>query len=142
MSTKTYDPNRVIVTFGGIPLTGKDSVKISPSGDRWTKAVGTDGEVARGKSVDDTNEVSVTLLKTSFSNDYLSNMLYADKMTNAGKLPLSITELGGTTLHFWAEAWLKGDPEQELPSSGDVPKIEWIFQTGNTATKIYGGNII
>ena len=92
----TYDPKKVIITFGGVPITGFADgtfVQIDPNAEMWTKKVGADGEVTRSQSNDNTHTVQITLQQSSASNDYLSTCMNADKLTGMGMLPLSITDL-------------------------------------------------
>ena len=51
----TYDPKRVIITFGGTPIGGYADgtfVDIAASSEAFTRKVGADGEVTRSKSAD------------------------------------------------------------------------------------------
>jgi hypothetical protein len=138
---KTYDPKKVIVTFGGNVIDGYADgtfVEVSPSdGDGFKKVVGADGAVGRSKSSDNTNQVSITLLQTSKSNDVLSTIRNTDKLTAKAIMPLSIVDLNGTSLFSWAEAWIKGDPtwskEKEIKDYG------WVFDTGQQSAANFGG---
>lgn len=139
----TYDPKKVIVTFGGVPLSGFTDgtfVQIDPNTEGWTKSVGADGEVVRSFSNDNTHTVQITLQQTSASNDYLSTIHNTDKMTGNGVLPLTITDLNGTTLHFWAEAWISTDPSWGF--GNDVTERQWTFHTGQQSAGNYGGGKI
>ncbi len=142
MAVKTYDPKQVIVTFGGVPISGFADgtfISVSPNNDRFTKAVGADGEVARSKSVDYSHEVTLTLLQTALSNAYLTGILTADQLTNEGKLPLSITDLSGTTLMLWPEAWIRVEPDVEFAK--ETGERAWVFDTGQPAVNVIGGNL-
>lgn len=137
---KTYDPKKVIITFGGVPILGYADgtfVSVTPSNDRFSKAIGADGEVARTKSNDNTHEVTITLIQSSLSNSYLSGILNADRLTNEGVLPLSITDLSGTTLMFWKDAWIRTDPDVEF--SKETGERAWVFDTGQAAVNVIGG---
>jgi len=142
MGTKTYDPAEVIVTFFGVPITGfadGEFVTITPSSERFTKTVGADGLVSRVKSNDNTHEVTITLVKTSLSNDYLSGILAADRFGNAGKGTLQIVNLGGTTLFAWEEAWIRQPPD--VSEDKTITDKAWVFDTGQATIESYGGNI-
>lgn len=140
MATKTYDPNKVIVIFGGIPISGFADgtfINIVAAADRFTKKVGADGEVARAKTNDFTNEVTLTLLQTSLSNTYLSTVANLDRLSNAGALPLLITDTNGDTLESWGTAWVK-----KMPDSGfakETGERAWAFDTGQSIIDFVGG---
>lgn len=138
--TKTYDPKQVVVTFLGVPLQGFADgtfITITPSAERFTKAVGADGEVARGKSNDNTSEVTLTLIQTSESNTYLSSVQLADRTTNAGAGPLSIADLQGQSLFFTESAWIRQEPDVEYAK--EVGERAWVFDTGQSASNVVGG---
>jgi len=140
-AVKTYDPKQIIITFGGVPITGFADgtfLSVSPSGDRFTKIVGADGEVTRSKSNDFTNEVTITLKQSSLSNDYLTGILNADRLANSGKLPLQVKDMLGTTLYFWKEAWIKAPPDVE--EAKEMSDRAWVFDTGQSDIEYHGGN--
>ena len=135
----TYDPKKVIVTFGGMPISGFAAgtfINVTPSADRFTKVVGADGEVSRSKSADNTHEITITLLQSSLSNQYLSGIETLDKISSRGILPLTITDLNGLTIKFWPEAWISADPD--LGYAAEQTDREWTFQTGQIAASNKG----
>ncbi len=133
MSSKvqTYDPKKVIVTFGGTIITGFADgtfIQISAASDLFSKKVGSDGEVARSRSNDDTYEVTLTLMQTSLSNKVLNAFKEADKLSSTGVLPLTITDVSGAGLFFWPQAWIKKSPGGEYAK--EVGDRQWVFDTG------------
>lgn len=142
-SVKTYDPKKVIISFGGVNLSGFPDgtfIEVSPSGDAFVKVVGADGEVARGRSNDDTHEVTLTLLQTSASNSVLSSSLSRDKLLGTGKGPLSIKDIYGGSLYFWPEAWIKADPT--ISYAKEVGERAWVFDTGQVAANNTNANYV
>jgi hypothetical protein len=138
---KTYDFKDVIVTFGGIPISGYEdgtAIEVAPSSDRFTKKVGADGEVARGRSNDDTAEVKLILMQTSLSNTYLNTFLKADRLANAGAKPLHIMDVNGGSLDFFPVAWVKKAPVKGYAK--EVGPREWIFDTGQLADEMVLGD--
>jgi hypothetical protein len=140
---KTYDPKKVIVTFGGVPLTGFADgtfVSVTAPTDRFSKKVGADGEVARTRSNDDTHEVTLTLIQTSLSNSYLSSIAAIDKVSNLGIRPLTITDLSGGTIFFWPQAWIRKTPDTDFAKeSGDRA---WVFDTGQSIEESVNGDFL
>ena len=138
---KNYDPKRVNVFFGGVPITGfadGSFISVTPSSQYWTKVSGADGEKARAKSNDNSHEVTITLMQTSQSNDYLSGILALDRASNAGKLPLTIVDLSGTTKMNWLNAWIRQPPD--VDESKEITERAWVFDTGDIDIEVYGGN--
>ena len=106
----TYDPKMVVITFGGVPITGfaEDSfVECTPSEEGFSRKVGADGEVVRSKSNNRCYDVTVTLLQTSLSNNSLAAAQLSDELTGLGMLPLSITEISSGSEHFFPQAWVE-----------------------------------
>jgi len=114
MGLKVYDPAQVVVVFGGAKIDGmapSSRVKITFP-ELYTKVVGIDGEVGRGKKNDRTASVTIELLQTSASNDVLMAFFIADDASPIGAiLPLMIKNLNGTTLFVTPGAWIKKLPE-------------------------------
>ena len=130
----TYDPKKVIITFGGVPISGYADgtfVQIDPSGDSFTKKVGADGEVARSLSNDNTHTVQITLLQTSLSNNYLRTVMNADKLTGLGMLPLSFTDLNTMEVKFWPQAWVSVEPG--TGRAKEDTDVQWTLHTGQLA---------
>lgn len=143
MPAKTYNAKKVIITYNGIPITGFADgtfLTITPARERSTKKVGADGEVARSKSNDHTHEVTFTLLQTSASNNYLSNLLEVDRLTDVGAYPLQVVDLSGTTLHFWDAAWIKQEADGEF--ANEISDRAWVLDTGQVAANVTGGQIV
>lgn len=140
LTVRTYDPNQIIVTFMGVPLTGfaeGSFVKIKRNGDAFTKSKGADGSVDRVNNNAFDFEVGLTLKQTSPMNEYLSGLLAADQLSNAGTGPMTIMDNNGVTLFAAGQAWVKKDPDVEF--SDKMSDREWTFDTG-AAALLVGGN--
>lgn len=75
-------------------------LKISPVGESFVEALGTDGTLAWSKTNDRRLDIMLTLLQTSSSNDYLSALHLSDvNLPNgAGVGSFVLQDLSGTTL--------------------------------------------
>lgn len=137
---RTYDPKQMVVTFGPVILSGWADgtfLSVSPGDDAFEMRRGADGSVDRtNKNVFDAT-VSFTLMATSPTNQQLSIIHEADKLTNGGVLPLAIKDLNGTTLFAFPQAWIVVAPDAE--SSNSPSDREWRLQTGKGVQNI-GGN--
>ncbi|PWU04930.1 MAG: DUF3277 domain-containing protein, partial [Verrucomicrobia bacterium] len=82
MAVRTYDPKNIICTINGAQISGYteatfiEVVRDSPT---WTKVVGADGLVTRGKTNDFSGTLTLTLKQSSPSNDVLSGLLALDE---------------------------------------------------------------
>lgn len=140
--TRTYDPKQIIITFGGVPISGYADgtfIKVSPAGDRFTRKVGADGEVARSRSNNDCHNVEITLMQTSPGNAALSAVLAEDRFFNTGIRPLQIADINGSVLDFWPDAWIKADPDQEY--SKEVGDRTWMLETGQVGELFIVGKL-
>jgi hypothetical protein len=130
----TYDPKKVIISFGGVPLGGYADgtfVQIEPGSETWVKKVGADGEVSRSLSNDNTHTIQITLKQMSLSNIYLRTVMNADKLTGLGMLPLTFTDMNTGEEHFWPEAWVATNPS--LGRAKEETDLQWTLHTGQQA---------
>lgn len=137
----TYNPKKNIIIYGAKQLTGfaeDDMITIKPLGDGMQIFSGADGEVGRSIDPNSTYEVTVSLAMSSKSNDYLSNCFNKDRKTGNNMLPLIIKDLGGSTLFFAKQAWIKNFPESKRGRK--ISNQDWTFNTGQVDDPIIGGN--
>jgi hypothetical protein len=137
----TYDPKKVIVSFGGVEIHGfgeSAMVSIAPMGDGTGSVVGCDGDVVRTISPDRRNEVTVTLLQSSSSNDYLSTIYARDQSQGDGVLPLIIKDLSGRLTFFDSLAWITNIPEAARTNNASDGEVEWVLHTASATTFIGG----
>jgi hypothetical protein len=130
----TYDPKKVILTLGGVPIGGYADgtfVQVDPNSETWTRKVGADGEVSRSLSNDNTHTIQITLKQMSLSNAYLRTVHNADKFTGLGMLPFSFTDLSSGESHFWPQAWVTTDPS--LGRAKEETEMQWTIHTGQEA---------
>lgn len=126
MSVRTYDPKSVIITIGGVPMSGfSDGTFLEVNRDEatWNKVVGADGYVTRGKTNNFTGTITLTLKQSSPSNDVLSGFMAADEISNVGIVPILIKDLSGNSTYFSAQGWI-----QQYPSSTfgkEINDREW-----------------
>lgn len=120
----TFDPGKVIVQFGAIPVSGfadGSMVNVEPQGDGVTAVVGSAGETAFVESHDRRSLVTIRLMGTSPINALLSAWFQAGNIP----APLVISSLTTATIHASGEAKLQRNPGADY--GADVPVREWIF---------------
>lgn len=109
MAVFTYDPKAIIVTIGGIPMSGFSDgtfLQIERAEPTWNTVVGADGLVTRGKTNNFSGTLTLTLKQSSPSNDVLSGFMAVDEATNAGIFPVLVKDLAGNSIYFAGQAWV------------------------------------
>lgn len=127
---KNYSSKEVIITFGNVilrELAPDTFVTISRDEQAWTKQIGASGEGARSKSNNNGGTVTVTLMQTSLSNDFLTAYAKLDETSNQGQAPLMVKDLLGTTLAASPGAWIQKLPDIEF--GVELSTREWVFDT-------------
>lgn len=129
---KTYNPKEVTIACGFHIVTGiaDDSfVSIEPNGEGITKKVGCDGEIVRAVSPDNTFKVKITLLQTSESNSFFSNMVDVDRETGEGMFPVLIKDQKGGVVFSTEAAWVT--KKSSLTRGKADNNREWEIDTGD-----------
>jgi len=125
----TYDPEKVIITFGKAILHGfidGDYVKGSFDEERYFKLRGVDGEASRSRNPSRAGNVEINLMQTSSANRVLSNLLFTAGRTDITKpVPFSIVDLSGKSLLFSSKSWIKSTPDFSFGM--EVGECKWIF---------------
>ncbi len=140
MSVRTVDPKNVIIAIGGVPMSGFADgtfLEISSDAQQFTKVTGADGHTTRVKTNNYGGTLTLTLSQSSPSNDVLSAMFNADRLRNAGVVPVLIRDLTGTTEIFAATGWI-----QQIPSviyGNAVNNREWVLDLAEMDAFV-GGN--
>jgi hypothetical protein len=89
-----YDPLKVILTFGGVAITGYADgamIEVEKNEDNAKPYVGTQGDVAFAESADRTGKIKINLMQTSPSVKYLNDC--AKKKGDEASLPVSIVDM-------------------------------------------------
>jgi hypothetical protein len=137
MAIKTYDPKSVAIIFGGIIITGWNSVSVEYEEDSYEHSVGADGEEMRTKKNDNRASMTLTLAQSSASNDALSLVAAADRASNGGVLPMLIKDNTGRSLVESESAWIKKTPS--FNREAGPSDVEWMFSLSN-AIMFHGGH--
>jgi hypothetical protein len=142
MGIRTYDPGRVIVSFLGINITGYAKgtfIKAERNEDTYSLMVGAGGETARSRSRNRSGKVTITLMSSSPTNDYLSAAAAADEVAGTGVGPLQIKDLNGTSLVHGANGWIvKPAPLEE---GEEITNREWVIEV-DELDMLVGSNLL
>lgn len=139
---RTYDPKKIIVDFGGIIFTGYMSgtfLAIAGNGNSFDKERGADGGIDRVNKNANDYSVTITLKRTSLTNDALSERWLSDVKNNDGVKSLLIKDLNGTTLFNPDQAWIAKAPDPD--ESDSMPSRAWMLETG-AADLFIGGTVV
>jgi hypothetical protein len=110
-----YDFDRVTIAVGPILVDGfqdGEGFVLEPATETFTYVVGTDGKVARSKTLNRTAKLTINLLQTSATNDQFSalHILDRDAPNGAGIVPLWIRDQNGRALYSATQCWISKAP--------------------------------
>lgn len=128
MALKTYDPASVVVSVGGVPMSGYADgtfVSVDRDEDAFTKVTGADGNTTRVKTNNRSGSLTLTLMQSSPSNDVLSGFAQLDEALNAGVVPVLIKDLSGTSTYFSATGWIRKYATSDFGK--EINNREWII---------------
>jgi hypothetical protein len=144
----TYDPKKVLVTFGSaetaITLSdfGPDSmVKVSRQGEDFEVNQGAGGYTEWTNKNIAIHTIEVTLMQTSPTNDFLSKALSADRSGNAGQRSFTVRDnsTGGTTVIVLTGVRIVKSPEVSFGATGK--ELTWTFKaSGIGDSYLIGGS--
>ncbi len=128
MTVNSYDAQAVILTIGGLPITGfrdGDKVSVEADGDLWTKQVGVDGAVSRSRQNQPGGKITVGLMYGEAANAILETFKTLDLLTGHAPVTISMFDVNGGVTVFSGTAWLMKQPG--VPIARDNGEIEWVF---------------
>ena len=95
VTVTTYDPKKVIVSVGGVAITGFASdgkVTLSRTGDSVTPYTGVDGDVTYTENADKTGTAALTLKSMSSSLSYLRSLADAKTGVNFSVMDMNAAD--------------------------------------------------
>jgi hypothetical protein len=124
-----YDPTRILVTFGLVPLLGRApgaSLKIRRDVPIWTSIDGTNGELKRRRSRKKSGTIDVVLRGTAPANRGLGTLAKIDETHGSIIQPLVITDTLSGALYLSQHAYIEMLPDMNYSTvEGD---ITWRFK--------------
>jgi hypothetical protein len=137
---KVYDFKKVDWVFGGHRAQGfanGTGISVERAEDSFTMETGNDGETTRSKTNNFAATVTITLKKSSSSNDIFSAFLAADELEGLGVREASLIERGATT-KMVGKGWIKRLPNFGYGKSAE--DVQWQFDL-DSFTGVLGGNL-
>ena len=101
MAVRTYDPQQVVITVDGTAIGGYADgtfISIEREEESFSKVVGADGAAARSKATNRSARITLTLMQTSPSNEFLSMLLARDERNNSGVFAVIVKDKDGNTI--------------------------------------------
>ena len=123
----TYDPRKVLISLGSHVVTGYSDgtyISIEANGDGVTKKVGCDGEIVRSLDPDETAKLTLTLIQTSKTTQYVREMYKKDKTDGSGMFAVLIKDMKGGLLFSADKAWVIKQPSSEFAKEASDRTIE------------------
>ena len=139
-NVKNYSPSDVLLVVGAFPISGYMDgtfITVEPEVEAFSDHCGADGEVSRTRSADFRGTITVNLKQTSASNDILSGMFAADRLTGAGVVPVLVKDASGRSVVTGAQSWIATDPRQTFADG--MEGREWKLRVAKLVTHV-GGN--
>jgi hypothetical protein len=140
--SKIFDPNAFHVIVGGNKMQGFSSdtmAKFEFDEEATLEEVGVDGECSRSLNMNRMAKLTISLMQTSDSNDILSAMYAAQRLSSNGNdiVACRIEDSNGRLVVTGPECWVKDLPK---PTWGKSAKeYEWVIRIAN-GEAFFGGS--
>lgn len=140
MSYAEYSPARVLVTVNGGLISGfsEEMIEIDYVEDDFSEEVGALGDVVRVQNLNRMAELTISLLQTSPSNDFLAAMAFQGRHFGLGVGELQIKDLGSNVLVSAPFCWVKKQPSAAFGKA--AKERQWVLRSANT--EIYVGGAL
>lgn len=136
---KTYDPSQISVIIGGASITGfaeGTMISVARNEDAFSYAPSTTGGGSRVKNSNKSGRITLTLQKTSESNEILDNYADLDEVSNDGIFSSLVRDNNGKDLHKGESCWVVKKPDSE--ESKELPTREWIIEVAELEMNVKG----
>lgn len=137
----TYAAEKVVVTVGGVIVTGFDDgdfIEVSFANDRYVSKAGADGEVGRSKTADRLGTITITLSATSMANDELSALFNLEQIGGYDiPVPFGVADLSGRSFAAASKCWIKTAPSMVFGK--EIGSREWVLDAADLVIN-HGGN--
>lgn len=134
MTHRNYDPAKLSVVCGGIPIHGfaEDTMfDIEFEDDQYNESSDIRGNITRVKVNKNSATLTLHILQNSSSNDVFNSFIEADRLSNSGVFPVIIKDEEGNTIFACSAAYVKGISKASYGSENNTR--EWIIRaTGIT----------
>ena len=144
MTLRVYDPDQVIISVAGIPISGwadGEFCRVERESDAFSDVVGTDGEVTRSKTNDNRATVTIRLMQSSPINALLSALHNSDKNSpgGVGVGPFELFDASGGTTLVAEKCWIAKEPDSSWDRT--ATEREWMIRCARL-DQVHAGNAL
>lgn len=130
MAIRNYDPEEVMLVFGGRTLTGYGTgsyMTAQKTEAKWATHVGAQGEVGRSRNRNPLGTVTVTLSRTSPDLDFMIQKMNSDDIDSCYVIDRNDKEIrcGGS------ESWISMQPGFEATGGDAIPEMTFEIQVAD-----------
>lgn len=133
-----YAPSEVILTFGGYQVEGWDQISIERSSPVFKQIKGIRGKHTRVKDPDTSATISLGVMQTCSTNDYLSEILRLDAQSGTGRLSILLKDKSGNSVFSSEEGYIVGYPKADFGE--EIVFRPWTIFCQSTVDFTVGGN--
>lgn len=136
---KTYDPSQISVIVGGAVISGFAEgtfINVARNEDAFAYVASSTGGGTRTKNANKSGRVTLTLQKSSESNEVLDNYADLDEKSNEGIFSVLVRDNNGKDLHKGESAWIVKKPDSE--ESKELPNREWVIEVSELEMNVKG----
>ncbi len=143
--TGNYSAEQVKVLVNGVPIegfaNGDDVIAIEYNTDLIETDTGADGHSIRSVSADNSGMITLKLLYTSPSTDYLQEFLDADPRVGADVFNIQVVDLNTGSQWFGDVAYISNRPPVSM--GGKAPESrDFVIKTGDLESSNSGGTAL
>lgn len=133
-----YTPAEVILSFGGYRVEGWDQISIERSSPVFRQVKGIRGKHTRVREFDSSATITLGVMQTCSTNDYLSEILRRDAEWGTGRLSITLEDKSGGSIFSSEEAYITGYPKADFGE--DIVFRPWTIFCQTTVEYNVGGN--
>lgn len=135
----TYDPEDVVLNFGGYQAVGWDKITIKRNSPSFTFIKGINGKNTRVATFDTSATIIFAVIQTSPTNEVLSRVHEEDIINGSGRLEVTLKDGSGQSLFSSIEAYIPEFPE--VVYSDNIEYYQWTIICQSTEDFHIGGNV-
>lgn len=132
MKERIYDPAKISVVLGSIPVHGFAEDKmldINFEEPQYKESFDNRGEITRIKVNKNVATLTLHLLQNSPSNSVLSSFVEADKINGSGSFPVIVKDSSSNTIFACASAYVQNVPTITFGSENATR--EWVIRASS-----------
>lgn len=135
-SVLTYTPSDVIILVEAYSLTDLVNINLTFNAEAFSMVRGIRGQNTRRQSFDTSATLTIEVLQTSITNDVLTDLLVADRISQSSRIYVSLKDNSGLTDISSTEAFVSSSPV--VTYSNELTTRVWNIHMLNTVATVRG----